>query len=292
MIKSMTGFGYGEKETEQFKITVEIKSVNHRYCDLSVKLPKRFHAFESQIRNIMKDYIARGKSDIYVCYENHGETGCRVQYHPDVAGEYVDAISRTQEMFGLERGLTGTDLVRFPEVITLSEEKRDVQEIFPDLEEVLRQAGTHFVEAREAEGANLYRDILKKLDYIEDLVTYVEERSPKMMEEYREKIYKKVEELLGDKKLDESALATELIVYADKVCVDEETVRLRSHVKNMRETLQREDSIGRKLDFIAQEMNREANTILSKANDKALSEYAIDLKTEIEKIREQIQNIE
>lgn len=292
MIKSMTGFGCGEKETEQFKIAVEMKSVNHRYCDLSVKLPRRFYALESQIRNIMKDYVTRGKTDVYISYENHGETGCRVQYHPDVAGEYVDAIDQAREMFGLEQGLTGTDLVRFPEVITLSEEKQDVQEIFPDLEEVLRQAGTRFVEAREMEGANLHRDILKKLDYIEGLVAYVEERSPEMLEEYREKIYKKVKELLGENKLDESALATELIVYADKVCVDEETVRLRSHVNNMRETLQKEESIGRKLDFIAQEMNREANTILSKANDKALSEYAIDLKTEIEKIREQIQNIE
>jgi len=292
MIKSMTGFGHGEKETEQFKITVEIKSVNHRYCDLGIKLPKKFNPFESQIRNVMKEYVSRGKTDLYIVYENYGSGRCRVQYHEDVAEAYVAAVDQAAEMFGLGQGLTGTALVRFPEVLTLSEEEQDVQELFPDLEEVLRQAGRQFVESREAEGANLRRDILKKLDHIQELVACVEERSPEIMKEYRDKLYRKVEEVLGDSQLDEGILATELIVYADKICVDEETVRLRSHIDNMRATMESEGSIGRKLDFIAQEMNREANTVLSKANDKYLSGHAIDLKTEIEKIREQIQNIE
>lgn len=292
MIKSMTGFGHGEKVTEQFRIMVEIKSVNHRYCDLTIKLPKKFNAFESRIRNVMKDYVIRGKTDIYIGYENYGRAGCRVEYHSKVAEEYVAAMRQAQEAFGLEQGLTAASLVRYPEVVTLVEESEDVEELFPDLEEVLREAGSKFVEAREIEGAHLQEDILKKLDYIESLVDYVEERSPEIVKEYREKIQSKVEEFLGDKKIDEGVLATELTIYADKVCVDEETVRLRSHVNNMRATLQTEGSIGRKLDFIAQEMNREANTILSKANDKALSENAIDLKTEVEKIREQIQNIE
>lgn len=292
MIKSMTGFGHGEKVTEQFRIMVEIKSVNHRYCDLTIKLPKKFNAFESRIRNVMKDYVIRGKTDIYIGYENYGRAGCRVEYHSKVAEEYVAAMRQAREAFGLEQGLTAASLVRYPEVVTLVEESEDVEELFPDLEEVLREAGSKFVEAREIEGAHLQEDILKKLDYIESLVDYVEERSPEIVKEYREKIQSKVEEFLGDKKIDEGVLATELTIYADKVCVDEETVRLRSHVNNMRATLQTEGSIGRKLDFIAQEMNREANTILSKANDKALSENAIDLKTEVEKIREQIQNIE
>lgn len=292
MIKSMTGFGHGEKVTEQFRIMVEMKSVNHRYCDLTIKLPKKFNAFESRIRNVMKDYVIRGKTDIYIGYENYGRAGCRVEYHAKVAEEYVAAMRQAGEAFGLEQGLTAASLVRYPEVVTLVEESEDVEELFPDLEEVLREAGSKFVEAREIEGAHLQEDILKKLDYIESLVDYVEERSPEIVKEYREKIQSKVEEFLGDKKIDEGVLATELTIYADKVCVDEETVRLRSHVNNMRATLQTEGSIGRKLDFIAQEMNREANTILSKANDKALSENAIDLKTEVEKIREQIQNIE
>lgn len=292
MIKSMTGFGHGEKETEQYKITVEIKSVNHRYCDLSVKIPKKFNAFESRIRNVMKEYVARGKTDLYIVLENYSSASCRVEYHQEVAAAYVAAIDQAGRKFGLERGLTGSGLVRFPEVITLSEEDQDMEEIFPDLEEVLRLAGERFVKSREAEGANLREDILKKLDYIQSLISYVEERSPEMLEEYRDKLRRKVEEALGDTHLDESILSTELVVYADKVCVDEETVRLRSHIENMRSTMEVEGTIGRKLDFIVQEMNREANTILSKANDQALSERAIDLKTEIEKIREQIQNIE
>lgn len=292
MIRSMTGFGYGEKVTEQLKLTVEIKSVNHRYCDLSIKLPKKFNAFESRIRNVLKEFVARGKTDVYIGYTNYNHAGCKVQYHEDVAAEYVEAIRQAQNTFLIEQGLSGARLIRFPEVITLEEESQNMEEVYPELEKVIREAGIRFVEAREAEGANLQADVLKKLDYIEKLVSYVEERSPELLKEYREKIQKKVEEFLGDNKLDEGVLATELTIYADKVCVDEETVRLRSHVNNMRETLQNEGAIGRKLDFIAQEMNREANTILSKANDKALSECAIDLKTEIEKIREQIQNIE
>lgn len=292
MIKSMTGFGHGEKETEQYKITVEIKSVNHRYCDLSVKLPKKFNAFESQIRNVMKEYVARGKTDLFIAFENYSSARCKVEYHREIAEAYVAAIGRAEKDFNLEQGLTGSSLVRFPEVITLSEEEEDIDEIFPDLEEALRQAGERFAKSRETEGANLREDILKKLDYIERLVSYVEERSPEMLREYRDKLRRKVEEALGDRHLDEGILSTELVVYADKVCVDEETVRLRSHIDNLRGTMEMEGSIGRKLDFIVQEMNREANTILSKANDQALSEHAIDLKTEIEKIREQIQNIE
>ncbi len=292
MIRSMTGFGHGEKETEQYKITVEIKSVNHRYCDLSVKFPKKFNAFESRIRNVMKEYVARGKTDLFIVFDHYSSTRCRVEYHQEIAEAYVAAINRAERDFGLERGLTGSGLIRFPEVITLSEEEQDVEEIFPDVEEALRQAGERFVESREAEGANLREDILKKLDYIQHLISYVEERSPEMLREYRDKLRRKVEEALGDHHLDEGVLSTELVVYADKVCVDEETVRLRSHIDNMRGTMEMEGTIGRKLDFIVQEMNREANTILSKANDQALSEHAIDLKTEIEKIREQIQNIE
>lgn len=292
MIKSMTGFGRSERVTEQSKIVVEIKSVNHRYCDLNIKLPKKFYVFESRIRNVMKEYVTRGKTDIYINYENFEDNELQVQFHERVAAEYVDAIGKAQKVFGLEQGLTGASLIRYPEVITLTEESRDMEEFYPELEKAVREAGESFVEARQAEGEHLQKDIFEKLDYIEELVDFVEERSPKLLREYREKIQKKVEEFLGDTKLDESVLATELTIYADKVCVDEETVRLRSHVKNMKETLGRDESIGRKLDFIAQEMNREANTILSKANDKELSQCAIDLKTEIEKIREQIQNIE
>ena len=192
----------------------------------------------------------------------------------------------------MERGLTAASLIRYPEVITLEERKQDVSEVYPVLEKVLKCAAADFLSVKKKEGENLQRDIEKKLDFVLERVSFIEKRSPEIVKEYRDKIMAKVEELLGDKKIDDGILATEMTIFADKICVDEETVRLRSHVEHMRETLQSEDAVGRKLDFIAQEMNREANTILSKVNDRKLSEQAIDLKTEIEKIREQIQNIE
>ncbi len=292
MIKSMTGFGRSEVVTPDYKIAVEMKAVNHRYCDLGIKLPKKFNAFENNIRSIVKEYASRGKIDIYISYEDYTDRKAKVTYHESVAQGYMDAMEQAANAFGIEKAITASSLIRFPEVISLEEEDMDETVLFPALEETLRKAAQNFSEARATEGQNLKKDLLAKLDYIEELVGKVEERSPEMLKEYRQKITDKVAELLGDTKLDESILATEIAVFADKVCVDEETVRLRSHIKNMRETLELEEAIGRKLDFIAQEMNREANTTLSKANDRELSNIAIDLKTEIEKVREQIQNIE
>jgi uncharacterized protein (TIGR00255 family) len=288
----MTGYGRCEKVTREYKVTVEIKSVNHRYCDLNIKLPKKFNALESKIRGIMKEYANRGKIDIYINFENYADSDVKVQYHPKLAADYVAFAGRAAKEFGLEANLTAASLLRFPEVTSLEEDSTGVEEVFPTVEEAVREAGRQFAEARQTEGAHLKEDILVKLGYLLELVSFVEERSPKILAEYREKIQSKVQEFLGDEKIDEGVLATELVVFADKVCVDEETVRLRSHIHHMQTTLEKEEPIGRKLDFIAQEMNREANTILSKANDKELSQNAIELKTEIEKIREQIQNIE
>lgn len=292
MIKSMTGYGHFEKVTKEFKVTVEMKSVNHRYCDMSIKLPKKFNALESRIRGLMKSYVSRGKVDIYINFDNYADSDVKIQYHERIAADYVNIIRQAQDSFGLSQVMTADSLIRLPEVISLKEDSQNIESFLPVIEEAVKEAGEQFLKARETEGAHLQKDIFSKLDYIENLVSFVEERSPKLLEEYREKIRNKVAELLGENTLDENTLATELIIYADKVCVDEETVRLRSHINNMRDTLSKEEPIGRKLDFIAQEMNREANTILSKANDKDLSRNAIDLKTEIEKIREQIQNIE
>lgn len=292
MIKSMTGFGRFEEITESHKISVEIKSVNHRYLDLNIKLPKMFYALENNIRGIIKGYTARGKVDVYLIYENYAEQSTHIRYNPQIAGEYLEAIREAGEGYSLASDVSAASLVRFPDVITIEDRRQDPEAFYPIVEEAVRKAGEQFIQARQAEGEALYQDITTKLDYILELVSSVEQRSPEILEEYRQKIMAKVEDFLGDRKVDDSVLATELIVYADKVCVDEETVRLRSHVDNMKQTLELEGSIGRKLDFIAQEMNREANTILSKANDRDLSEVAINLKTEIEKIREQIQNIE
>lgn len=292
MIKSMTGFGRCESVTKEYKLSVEIKAVNHRYCDIGIKLPKKFNAYENNIRSILKEYVSRGKIDVYIGYEEYAGENTKVCYHASVAREYMNAIREAAEEFTIEPMISAASLVRFPEVISLEEEDMDESKLYPVLEETLKKAAQSFAEAREKEGAHLKEDLMDKLAYIETLVSGVEERSPQMLREYRQKITDKVTELLGDTKLDESLLATEITIFADKVCVDEETVRLRSHIKNMRDTLELDESIGRKLDFIAQEMNREANTILSKANDCDLSNTAIDLKTEIEKVREQIQNIE
>ena len=292
MIKSMTGFGRYETVTDEYRIAVEIKSVNHRYCDLNIKLPKKFNEIENTLRMMMKEIAERGKVDVYVSYEDYAGKGTHVHYHPQIAKEYVKAAAQVAEEFELHNSLSAERLLGFADVISLEEESNDLESVFPIVTQTLQKAGEQFIASREREGEQLYQDIKGKLAYLLTLVAQVEERSPQMLQEHRQKLLEKVQELLGDRKIDEGILATELIVYADKVCVDEETVRLRSHIDAMSETLDMQEAIGRKLDFIAQEMNREANTILSKANDKELSGIAINLKTEIEKIREQIQNIE
>ena len=292
MIKSMTGFGRYETVTDEYRIAVEIKSVNHRYCDLNIKLPKKFNEIENTLRMMMKEIAERGKVDVYVSYEDYAGKGTHVHYHPQIAKEYVKVAAQVAEEFELHNSLSAERLLGFADVISLEEESNDLESVFPIVTQTLQKAGEQFIASREREGEQLYQDIKGKLAYLLTLVAQVEERSPQMLQEHRQKLLEKVQELLGDRKIDEGILATELIVYADKVCVDEETVRLRSHIDAMSETLDMQEAIGRKLDFIAQEMNREANTILSKANDKELSGIAITLKTEIEKIREQIQNIE
>lgn len=292
MIKSMTGFGRYETVTDEYRIAVEIKSVNHRYCDLNIKLPKKFNEIENTLRMMMKEIAERGKVDVYVSYEDYAGKGTHVHYHPQIAKEYVKVAAQVAEEFELHNSLSAERLLGFADVISLEDESNDLESVFPIVTQTLQKAGEQFIASREREGEQLYQDIKGKLAYLLTLVAQVEERSPQMLQEHRQKLLEKVQELLGDRKIDEGILATELIVYADKVCVDEETVRLRSHIDAMSETLDMQEAIGRKLDFIAQEMNREANTILSKANDKELSGIAINLKTEIEKIREQIQNIE
>lgn len=292
MVKSMTGFGRCEITTSDYKIIVEIKSVNHRYCDMNVKLPKKFNAYESDIRNILKNYAARGKIDVFITFEDYKMEQTSVRYNAGIAGGYMDAIKKAAEEFGIEKSISASSLIRFPDVITVEEKETDCDTIYPVISDAVKNAGEKFMQARAKEGEHLKADILSKLDYIVSLVDKIEERSPEIVKEYRDKLRGKVEELLAGTHVDESILATEITVFADKICVDEETVRLRSHLKNMTDTLSLDESIGRKLDFIAQEMNREANTILSKANDRELSAIAIDLKTEVEKIREQIQNVE
>lgn len=292
MIKSMTGFGRSELVTDECKISVEIKAVNHRYLDLGIKMPKKFNYFEAAMRGLLKNYIQRGKVDVYITYEDYTEDQVCLKYNSSLAAEYVENFERMAEQFGIENDVKVSLLARCPEVLTMEQAPEDEEHMWELLEGVLKKAAENFVETRTREGENLKQDLLGKLSYMLTMVDFIEERSPKILEDYRQKLEEKVKDMLQSTSIDEARILTEVTIFADKICVDEETVRLRSHIEGMKKELLAGGSVGRKLDFIAQEMNRESNTILSKANDLEISDHAIILKTEIEKVREQIQNIE
>ncbi len=292
MIKSMTGFGRCEVEEGNRKVTVEMKSVNHRYLDVNIKMPKKLSFFESSIRNELKNYVQRGKIDIFISYEDFSENNVCIKYNKELAAEYLKYLREMSAEFGLDDDIRVSTLSRYPEVFSMEEQMVDEEEIWKVLSKAIDGAAESFVETRIKEGQNLADDLVAKLDGMLEHVAFIEERSPQLMDEYRKKLEDKVKELLGDAAVDENRLLTEVTIFADKVCVDEEIVRLKSHIETTKQTLIDGGSIGRKLDFIAQEMNREANTILSKANDLDISNRGIELKTEIEKVREQIQNIE
>ena len=292
MIKSMTGFGRCELARNDRKFTVEIKSVNHRYMDVTIKMPKKLNFFEASIRNLLKEYMQRGKIDVFITYEDYSESTVAVKYNKEIAAEYMQYLNQMAEDFGLENDIKVSGLSRYPEVFTMEEIAADEEEIWKLLEETIRGAAEQFVQSRVVEGENLRDDLIGKLDGMLTHVDFITSRSPQIIAEYKQKLEDKVKELLEDAKVDENRLLMEVTIFADRVCVDEELVRLRSHIETTKDTLLKGGSIGRKLDFIAQEMNREANTILSKSNDLEISNHAIELKTEIEKVREQIQNIE
>lgn len=292
MIKSMTGFGRSEILKNNRRIVIEVKSVNHRYLEAGIKMPKKLNSFESRIRETLKKYANRGKVDIFINYEDNNETQVNLKYNDKLAKEYMDIFAKMADEFKIENDINVSALSRYPEVISMEDAEVDEEELWAFIEEALKESLEKFVETRVLEGEHLKNDLLMKLDHMEELVDFIEERSPEIMKEYRSKLEDKVKEILGDTTIDESRIATEVVIYADKICVDEETVRLRSHINHARKCLSEDGGIGRKMDFIAQEMNRESNTILSKANDIEISNAAIDLKTEIEKVREQIQNIE
>lgn len=292
MIKSMTGFGRCEIAGNNRKFTVEMKSVNHRYLDVNIRMPKKLNFFESAIRSELKKYVSRGKVDVFISYEDYAENKTSVRYNRDLAGEYLKYLRHMADEFGLEDDIRVSALSKYPDVFVMEEQGADEEELWKELQRAVAGAAEGFVATRMEEGNRLKEDLTAKLDGIFKLVDFVEERSPRILQEYQAKIEDKVRELLKEAPIDENRILTEVAVFADHICVDEEVVRLRSHVETTKAALSEGGSVGRKLDFIAQEMNREANTILSKANDLEISNCAIELKTEIEKIREQIQNIE
>ena len=240
----------------------------------------------------MNTYMQRGKVDVFITYEDYTLSCGALKYNKELASEYMAYIRQMAEEFGIENDVKAGALSRYPDVLTMEEQSVDEEELWAVLEGPLREACEKFVQAREREGEHLKNDLITKLEALDEKVNQVEERSPLVVDSYREKLEAKVHELLEDSQIEDSRIAAEVILFSDKICNDEETVRLHSHIQGMKRMLEEKEGIGRKLDFMAQEMNREANTILSKSSDLVISNIAIDLKTEIEKIREQIQNIE
>ena len=292
MIRSMTGFGRGEATGTLGKVSVEMKSVNHRYLDLNIKMPRKFNPLEGNIRTYIKDKIARGKVDIYINYEDFSEDNVNIKYNRAIAKEYLDYFEQIHKEFGIENDVRVSRLASMPEVFSMEQAEDDEEGLWHLLSEALDVAVEKFIAVRNKEGEQLKNDLLGKLDYMNSLVDQVEERYPDILADYRNRLTQKMQEILGNSGIDENRIAAEVVIYADKCCVDEETVRLRSHIKQVSDALLSDDSVGRKLDFLVQEMNREANTMLSKSTDMSLTDVAINLKTEIEKVREQIQNIE
>ena len=292
MVKSMTGFGHAEAVSEKRKLTVEMKSVNNRYLDVNIRMPKKFSAFEAQVRNVLKEYVSRGKVDVFISEETFAEGAGEVVLNTALAKQYMDACNSISSELGIDGQVKITDIARFPVVITVREPETDEDELWAEIESVIRACTEKFNAARIAEGERLRADLTEKLHQMESNVAYIEEHEPQIMADYRARLMKKLSDILEDRTIDENQLATALIIYSDKICTDEETVRLKSHIIQMIDELGKDESVGRKLDFLAQEMNRESNTILSKAGDLATSNVGIELKTEVEKIREQIQNIE
>lgn len=291
MIRSMTGFGRAESISPDRRICIEMKSVNNRYLDLNIRMPKKLNMFEARIRSILSETIIRGKTDVFITIEEYGSGAGALTYNHALAGEYAAYMKQMAEAYGLG-AVTVSDVASAPEVFTMAEGRPDEEGLWEELEPVLREAASAFNKSREEEGARLSLNLQEKLKELDALASHVEEHEPEILEGYRLRLREKLSEILEDTTIEESRLAAECVLFADKISTDEEIVRLKSHVKAMSDAIKGNGSIGRKLDFLAQEMNREANTTLSKAGDLLTADIGIDMKTVIEKIREQIQNVE
>lgn len=292
MIKSMTGYGKSEQTIDSLNVTVEIKSVNHRYFEFSARVPREYGFLEEKLKKYCNSLITRGKVECYVSVEDLEEREMEVNVNETLAAGYVKALKELSERFGLKDDISAVTLSRYPDVITLHKASEDEERIWNAVKTVAETAVSQFIEMRETEGSKLRGDILSRADYIIECVEFIEGRSPETVREYNEKLKQRMKELLGDAAVDEQRLLNEAAIYADKIAVDEETVRLRSHISQLREFMNSSEAIGRKLDFLVQEINREANTIGSKAQDVDIAKKVIAIKAEVEKIREQVQNIE
>lgn len=289
---SMTGYGSAKGSVEGQEITVELKSVNNRYLDCSIRLPRNFLFAEDTVKQAVSAGVSRGKVDVFVSAQASQDSGTVVSVNEELARGYRDAVARIAETLGLECGLNAFSLARFPDVLTVERRELDKDKAAAALSDITAKAVEEFNAMREREGERLRRDMLGKLGTIEGLVSVVEERSPQTVKEYRERLEARLRDILADRSLDEQRVITEAAIFADRTAVDEETVRLRSHIAQFRTMLEEGSPIGRKMDFLVQEFNRESNTIGSKCSDASLAKVVVDLKSEIEKIREQLQNVE
>lgn len=292
MIKSMTGFGRGNAVLNGRDITVEIKAVNHRYYELSCRLPRSMNYCEERLKTLLNGKIARGKVELSVQVQSVGEVSEQIAVNKDVVRQYVEALREIKDEFSLADDLALSNVMRIPDAFTVIKVETDEEQLWEDLKSVTEQALANFIKMRENEGERMKADLLSRLSTIEKWVEIVNERSPKTVEEYRKRLYDRMCEVLAGKEIDEGRILLEAGIFADKTAVSEETVRLKSHIAQFREMLESAEPIGRKLDFLVQEMNRETNTIGSKVQDVEVTKIVVDQKSEIEKIREQIQNIE
>lgn len=292
MIKSMTGYGRCQQTIDGRDILVEIKSVNHRFFEFSARVPRVYGYLESQLKSYLQGKISRGKVDVGVTILTLEGIDANVEINHALVQSYVNALRSVKDEFYLTDDLSLSAISQFADIFTVRKNVEDEQVIWDSVRTVLDEALANFVRMREVEGEQMKADILSRLATIEERVAFVEERSPQTVEEYRNRLYAKMQEVLKDSKIEEQRILTEAAIYSEKIAVDEETVRLRSHIKQFESILQSEEPIGRKLDFLVQELNREANTIGSKAQDIEIARIVVDIKSEIEKIREQIQNIE
>ncbi|MBE6746226.1 MAG: YicC family protein [Ruminococcaceae bacterium] len=292
MIKSMTGYGRKQQIIDGMSITVEIKSVNHRYFEFSSRVPRVYGFLEEKIKSYVQSEVARGKVECYVQIEALEMEDSIVEVNYSLASGYYEALKNLAERFELKNDISVSLLSRYQDIFSVHKAEADEERIWNAVKTVLGQAVEAFVEMRKIEGEKLREDILSRCNTILECVSYVEERSPETVREYNEKLLSRMRDVLGDVHVDEQRVLTEAAIYADKIAVAEETVRLRSHIAQLREFMESEEAIGRKTDFLVQEINREANTIGSKAQDVEIAKRVINIKAEVEKIREQVQNIE
>ena len=292
MVKSMTGYGRARAQLHQRDITVELRSVNNRYLDCNIKMPRSYAFAEDAVKTAVQKSVSRGKVDVFISVESLGADEVVVTVNQNLASQYAQALRQLSAALELPCSMDALTVARFPEVLTLSKAEEDVETISADICQVLGEALDAYQAMRCREGEKLAEDILGRLSVIEDLTSHVESRSPETVREYREKLEARMQEVLQNTAIDPARILTEAAIFADKVAVDEETVRLRSHLTQLRDMLASCEPVGRKLDFLIQEVNRESNTIGSKCNDIEITKDVLNLKAEVEKIREQVQNIE